>query len=138
MNIDREIAELMGMTPYGQRRGEHMVVFWYANGKEPWVGRSQSAGDYVKFKPEELDPYKQAITEPPKYSTDIGQAMGEVVPKMRERGFVYNLENRIDGTHDCQFHHIESGRWFEMVNHKNPAMAICLAARAAWKEMGDK
>ena len=134
MNIDREIAKkVMEMTPYGQRRGEFMMVFWHSKGKEPWIGkRNETAGSYVKFKPEELDPYKQAITEPPKYSTDIGQAFG-VVEKMDEDEFEFTLM-KSKTNYRAMFVN-QRARKSGVGIDKNPATAICLASLAAKKDV---
>jgi len=107
--LDRKMAEVMGYIYYFNNMDTY--DYWL----EPQEPESKIVIECVNWTP----------------STNISQALFEVVEKMLKRGFVYNLENRTDGTHDCQFHHLESGRWFEMVNHENPATAICLAAEQA-------
>lgn len=68
----------------------------------------------------------------------IAQAF-EVVEKMGEKGFeyeIYNLVRENNKWHSCQFYEVKTGRWYDTIEHKNPATAITLAACKAlgWKE----
>jgi hypothetical protein len=57
------------------------------------------------------------------YTTDMNAAM-EVVAKMRERGWRFDMGADPDGEYMVSFGHFDA--W-----HENPALTICLAARAA-------
>ena len=114
MNIDRKIAKLMGW---------HLEIFpeehWADNAGVPF---------YLVY-----DTTKESSLSIWHPSTDIGQAMGEVVEKMREKGYHFQLnvhaQNKLFNS-AIFFDRTDESLCFKGFDPA-PAMAICKAALKA-------